>query len=264
MKEFTKDQLEVKIYKNRREMGEEAARMMGERIRRLLAEQAAVNIVFASAPSQNDFLAALSGIPGIEWSRVNAFHMDEYIGLPGDHPQGFGYYLKTQLFDKLPFLSVHYLNGEAADPRQECDRYASLLAAFPTDIACLGIGENTHIAFNDPHVANFRDPYRVKVVDLDTVCRQQQVNDGCFSSIGEVPTHALTLTVPALLSARYIYCVVPGPSKAQAVYHTLSGEISEQYPSTSLRTHEQAVLFLDEDSADRIKSQEPGTKTDTT
>jgi glucosamine-6-phosphate deaminase len=144
---------------------------------------------------------------------------------------------------------VHYLGGNAPDLAAECDRYAALLREYPTDIVFMGIGENTHIAFNDPHVADFNDPYLVKVVDLDQACRQQQVNDGCFAAIDQVPTHALTLTVPALMQAREVFCVVPGPNKAQAVYHTLRGPIVDTYPSTALRRHPRAILFLDSQSA---------------
>lgn len=157
--------------------------------------------------------------------------MDEYIGLAADAPQGFGNFLRGRLFGRLPFGQVFYLDGQAADPQAECARYSALLAEYPVDIVCLGIGENGHIAFNDPHVARFDDPVRVKVVDLDDKCRRQQVHDGCFASLGQVPTHALTLTIPALTAASGMYCIVPAQTKARAVhdtglwrnYHGLSG-----------------------------------------
>ena len=229
-------------------MGAAAAAMAADRIRLLLQEREQLNIVFAAAPSQQEFLEALMADEGIEWERINAFHMDEYIGLSADAPQGFGNFLKDRLFGNVPLRSVHYLNGNAADAQQECDRYSALLRQG-IDIVHMGIGENTHIAFNDPHVADFKDPHLVKVVDLDYACRQQQVNDGCFETFNQVPTHALTLTVPALMQARYVFCMVPGPNKAAAVKHTLFDGISEKYPSTILRTHPQAVLFVDKDSA---------------
>lgn len=229
-------------------MGAAAAAMVADRIRLLLQQQEQLNIVFAAAPSQQEFLEALAADESIEWDRINAFHMDEYIGLDAAAPQGFGNFLKDRLFGKVPFRSVHYLNGNAADAKQECERYAALLRQG-VDIVNMGIGENTHIAFNDPHVADFNDPQLVKVVDLDYACRQQQVNDGCFETFSQVPTHALTLTVPALMQARYVYCMVPGPNKAAAVKHTLFDGISENYPSTVLRKHPQAVLFVDKDSA---------------
>src|SRR5690606_5367103 len=212
-------------------------------IQELLATQELVNIIFAAAPSQNEFLEALVQQEGIEWNRVNAFHMDEYIGLPMDAPQRFGRFLDDRLFKKVSFRSVNYLNGNAANIEEECQRYTALLKQYPTDIVCMGIGENCHIAFNDPHVANFDDSAWVKVVDLDLACRQQQVNDGCFTGLNLVPTHALTLTIPALVAAPAIFCMVPGPNKAAAVKHTLSDAISARYPSTILRRHLNAILY---------------------
>ena len=205
-------------------------------------------MVFAAAPSQNEVLRAL-GEMKVEWNRVIAFHMDEYLGLGADAPQGFGNFLRDRLFSMAPFKAVHYLNGQAADPLAECRRYTHLLERHPPDIVVLGIGENTHLAFNDPHVALFDDPLTVKVVELDADCRAQQVNDGCFAKIGEVPTHALTLTIPALMRAGVVFGIVPGRRKAEAVRHTLNSGISERYPSTILRRHAQAILYLDKDSA---------------
>ena len=249
IQEITIDRLQVKIYEDRNQMGAGAALLAIEALRRRLAQQQAVNVIFAAAPSQQEFLAALVQAQDLDWSRVNAFHMDEYVGLPQDAPQGFGNFLKKAIFSKVPFRTVHYLRGNAPDLPAECARYAALLQAHPTDIVFMGIGENTHIAFNDPHVADFQDSYLVKVVDLDQTCRQQQVNDGCFAALEQVPTHALTLTVPALVKAREVFCVVPGPNKAQAVYHTLREEIQAAYPATALRLHPQALLFLDKKSA---------------
>lgn len=252
MKEITVNSLRVKIYSNRSEMGTEAARLAGRQIRQLLQEKDEVNIIFAAAPSQNEFLTALLQ-EEIEWQRVNAFHMDEYLGLPADAPQQFGLFLRQRLFDKVPFGEVFYLNGNTSNPEEECARYRSLLVEHPTDLVCMGIGENTHLAFNDPHVADFNDPHLVKVVDLDDACKQQQVNDGAFSDPADVPTYAFTLTIPALMNARHVFCMVPGKNKSDAVLHTLRGEISEKYPSTILRTHPNAILFLDADSAAAIE-----------
>ncbi len=247
--EFKKDTLSVKLFSTRKEMGEDAALQVAQTMRFLLAERENIRMIFAAAPSQNEFLEALIAQPGIDWHRVIAFHMDEYIGLSADAPQGFGNFLKERIFSKVPFLEVHYLNGQAADPQQECIRYAELLNRFQPEIVCMGIGENTHIAFNDPHVARFDDPQAVKVVDLDLQCRQQQVNDGCFTSIDEVPTHALTLTVPTLMKPGFVFCMVPGTNKAQAVQSTLTQTVDQHYPSTALRNHPNAVLFLDAASA---------------
>lgn len=250
MKEITKDKLKVRIFDDRPSLGAAAAEDITQKIKNILDTKEYANIVFASAPSQNEFLAELSGKP-VEWSRINAFHMDEYVGLPSDAPQGFGTFLKERLFDKVTCREVHYINGNT-DPEAECDRYAALLQKYPTDIVCFGIGENTHLAFNDPHVADFNDPKIVKVVDLDHDCRVQQVNDGCFSTIDEVPTHAITITIPALFKTRSAIAVVPGKLKANAIYHTLNSEIGEQYPSTILRMHPDTTLYIDVNSAEKI------------
>lgn len=246
------DKLNVQIADDRQQMGKEAARMVSDRIRHLLARQQTVNIIFASAPSQNEFLAALAAEKNMDWSRVNAFHMDEYIGLSADAPQNFGTFLRVQLFDKVRPGTVYYLNGNAPDLQAECNRYTELLRKYPADIVCMGIGENCHIAFNDPHVADFRDPLWVKTVSLDETSRQQQVNDGCFDSLVNVPRQAITVTIPALLRAGCICCIVPGANKAGAVYYTLQEEVHERYPSTILRDHADATLFIDRNSAGKI------------
>jgi glucosamine-6-phosphate deaminase len=251
MREINKDKLNVKIYSGRPELGAAAAEILTAKISELLKTREYINIIFASAPSQNEFLAELLH-KIIEWNRINAFHMDEYVGLHPDAPQGFGNFLKDRLFSKVNCREVHYLNGNAANIQEECKRYSDLLIKYPTDIVCLGIGENTHLAFNDPHVADFNDPEIVKVVDLDQDCRTQQVNDGCFPTIDDVPTHALTITMPALFKSTFAYAIVPGKFKANAIYHTINSDISELYPSTILRKHNHAVLFIDEDSASKL------------
>ena len=248
VKKGTAGKLNVMIFENRQQLGEDAANAVAEKINELLQTQQMVNVIFAAAASQNEFLATLIALD-IEWQRVNAFHMDEYVNLAADAPQGFGNFLKERLFKLAPFHSVNYIDGNVNDDATECKRYAALLTEFATDIVCLGIGENTHLAFNDPHVANENDPYLVKRVDLDEACRTQQVNDGCFAHLADVPTHALTLTLPALLKAPYAFCTVPGEKKAQAVYHTLTEAISDDFPSTLLRKQENATLFLDADSS---------------
>lgn len=251
MREFIKDKLTVKIFDNRKLMGEAVAAAVSECINNLLSQQPFVNIIFGAAPSQNEFFESLLK-KEINWSRLNAFHMDEYLNLAADAPQGFGNFLKERLFDLAPFNTVNYIHGNVEDYEAECKRYSALLMEFQTDVVCLGIGENTHLAFNDPHVADENDPYLVKRVDLDEACRTQQVNDGCFKHIDEVPTHALTLTLPALLKAPYAFCTVPAEKKAKAVYHTLNEEISDNFPATLLRKHEHAVLFLDNQSSAQI------------
>lgn len=250
MKEITKEKLKIKIFETRPLMGEAAAEEVSEKISALLREKPEVNIIFAAAPSQNEFLAALKE-KNLEWNRINAFHMDEYVGLEKNAPQGFGNFLKERLFGKVPFREVHYLDGNN-NTEEECRRYTELLEKYPTDIVILGIGENTHLAFNDPHVADFNDPKKVKVVDLDEKCRSQQLNDDCFKKLEEVPTHALTITIPALFKVPYAYAIAPGNLKADAIYHTLNNEIEEKYPSTILRRHPNAVLFIDNNSAAKI------------
>jgi len=245
------DRLDVKSFPSRVEMGEAAASNVSRKIGELLKEQAFVNIIFAAAPSQLEFLAALREAP-IEWSRIRAFHMDEYIGLRADALQGFGNFLREHLFERVPLLATYLIDGQAANSENECVRYAGLIRQYPPDIVCMGIGENGHIAFNDPPVADFKDSYLVKVVALDLACRRQQVNDGCFPALRQVPRHAITLTIPTLMSAPHIYCMVPGKRKAAAVFNTLHQPIIEDYPSSVLRRHPHAELFLDVQSAERI------------
>lgn len=246
---FTKGKMEVRIFHTREEMGKEAAVNVSETIHELLGKKAEINMIFAAAPSQSDFLKELVANKKIQWERINAFHMDEYIGLEKDAPQGFGNFLKERIFAQVPFKSVHYINGRAQNIFDECDRYSGLLEQYPVDIVCLGIGENGHIAFNDPPVADFKDTKRVKSVELDMACRQQQVNEKLFSGIEKVPTHAITVTIPSLIKAKYMFCLVPAKNKAEAVYRTLNEEISEKCPATILRTKEDAKLYLDEESA---------------
>lgn len=251
--DITVDKLAVEIYRTRQDMGSAAGAAVAGKVRELLSKQESVTMVFAAAPSQNEFLEALSIEPGVDWSRVVAFHLDEYIGLPDDAPQRFVWYLKEHIFERVNPGKVYYLNGNPISPAEECERYSRLLKEHPLDIACIGIGENGHIAFNDPPFADFADPHAVKVVELDEKSRLQQVHDGCFSSLDQVPTHALTMTVPAIMSAHWLYCMVPGPTKREAVKRALEGEISTECPASILRTHDNATLFLDLDSAAGLK-----------
>jgi glucosamine-6-phosphate deaminase len=252
LKKIKQEKLEVIILESRAVLGQTAAKMVSEKIQQLLLTKPAVNMIFAAAPSQNEFLDALVNDKGIEWQKINAFHMDEYLGLPDTAPQLFSSFLKRKLFERVQFASVNYINGNTTDHKAECERYALLLKNNPVDIVCMGIGENTHIAFNDPHVANFHDPEMVKRVQLDHACRQQQVNDGCFGTLDSVPQYALTLTIPALMSAAYVFCMVPGINKAEAIKLTLKEPVLENYPSTILKTHDNAMLFIDIDSFSRV------------
>lgn len=246
---FYNEKLLVNIFATREEMGKYAAKEVVSKIRELLEGKSEINMIFAAAPSQEELIEYMIKDPTVPWNRINAFHMDEYIGLGSDDPQSFCNHLRKRIFEKIPFKSVNYIDGKAQYPEEECERYSQLLRLYPPDIVCLGIGENGHLAFNDPHVADFNDPKLVKVVDLELVSRQQQVNDGCFLRLHMVPHKAITLTIPALMKAPWVFCLAPASTKAQAVYRTLNNGINEKCPASILRTKENAKLYLDEKSA---------------
>lgn len=250
------ERLEYRIHPDRAAMGVAAAERVAAAIGAICASRENVRVIFACAPSQDDFLATLVRLD-VDWSKVTIFHMDEYVGLDGQHPQSFRQYLQRSLLSKIPAPRAAHLIAGEADPEAECARYSALLAEAPIDLVCLGIGENGHLAFNDPPVADFEDPHLIKVVELDELCRQQQVNDGCFPELSAVPTHALTLTIPALFRGQELNCVVPGPRKAAAVRETIYGPSGVACPSTILRRHIKARLHLDRDSAVLL----PGKKT---
>jgi glucosamine-6-phosphate deaminase len=253
MKKVTYDSLEVIVHPDRAALGEAAASRVAESIRVACATRGDARVIFACAPSQDEFFAALVR-KSVAWERVTLFHMDEFVGLRAEHSQSFRHYLRTRLLDHIVTpQAVHLIHGEM-DPKHECARYSGLLTEKPIDLACLGIGENGHIALNDPPTANFKDPHRVKMVALDECCRQQQVHDGGFPSIDAVPTHALTVTVPVLLGAREISCVIPGERKAAAIHDTVMGPMSKECPASILRRHSHAVLHLDPTSALHLES----------
>lgn len=248
---LTKDLLKIEVSRTREEMGAAAAEEAAAYMNEILSGKEEINVVFAAAPSQSDFLAALSK-KDIPWDRVNAWHMDEYVGLGKDAPQRFGMFLDRHIFGIVPFRSVHYLFKEGASAEEMCAEYADALKAVHIDIVFMGIGENGHIAFNDPHVARFDDPEAVKIVGLDDSCREQQVHDGCFPNFDAVPTHALTLTIPVMMSADRIFNIVPTAFKANAVKAAVDGPVSETCPASVLRRHRNATLYLDTDSAKYI------------
>lgn len=249
MKKFKVDKLTVQVCETREEMGRAAYELYRDRVNGMLAGQPGIRAVFAAAASQMDFLGAMAGDDAIDFTKFTAFHMDEYMGLGADAPQNFGNFLKRAIFSKKPFGAVHYIDSAAPDPDAECERYEKLLKSAPLDIVALGIGENGHLAFNDPHEARFDDPRWVRPTSLDVVSRQQQVNDGEFGSLDEVPEVAVTLTIPALMACRTAICVVPLDRKAHAVREALTGPVSEACPASILRTHDDATLFLDADAA---------------
>jgi glucosamine-6-phosphate deaminase len=244
--------MNVCLAESRAELGELAARDIAAALRGALCEKAYLRMILAAAPSQSEMLAALLREPGIDWQRVTAFHMDEYIGLPGDAPQRFGLWLKREFFDHVPLAKVNLINP-GNDPEAACRAYASMLAEAPIDVVLLGVGTNGHLAFNDPP-ADLDDPLAVKVVDLDEMCREQQVLDGCFASLDKVPRMAVTLTVPTLLGGRELFCCVPGLHKSAAVKAMMEAPISGACPATALRTHPRCTVYLDRESGSLIKA----------
>jgi glucosamine-6-phosphate deaminase len=240
----TMERLRVRSYATRAAMGRAAAHDIAEAIRARLAAGAGVRMIFAAAPSQDEMLEALIAEPGIDWRRVTALHMDEYIGLPEGASQRFAVWLQQRLFGRLPFAAVHPIRPEP-DAEEAAAHYAALLAAAPIDIVCLGIGVNGHLAFNDPPVADFADPKDVKIVELDDICRQQQVDDKCFADLASVPRRALTLTIPRLLRAERLFAVAPGSQKREAIRNTLHGPITTACPASILRRHPDCTLYID-------------------
>lgn len=245
IKECYVDQLYVRVFDTQESMGCCAGREAADHIKALLKQKNTINVMFAAAPSQNETLASLTADPDIDWARINAFHMDEYIGLDPAHPACFRNFLKRSIFDLKNFKSVNLLNGNADNPEAEASRYTRLLCEHPLDVCLLGIGENGHIAFNDPPIADFNDPKLVKIVRLEQRCRQQQVHDGCFQTVSQVPTHALSVTITGLMQAAAMFCSVPRATKAEAVQHMLNNTISTICPATILRRHSCAKLYID-------------------
>lgn len=252
IKSFTVDNLHVEIYETRQAMGEAACQAYRNHVLGLMKTQESIRAIFAAAHSQDDFLKALAKDTEIDFTRITGFHMDEYMGLGKEAPQNFGNFLRKAIFSRKPFREVNYVQSDATDIGAECQRYEKLLREAPMDIVSMGIGENGHIAFNDPHEARFDEKAWVRQTSLDVVCRRQQVNDGEFSCLEEVPQSALTLTIPALMSCKKVICIVPNERKAEAVYNTLSGPVSASCPASVLRTHPDATLFLDKEAAKLI------------
>lgn len=244
--------LPISIYSTNQELGMAAAAEASDIIRRAVEQGGVANIVVATGNSQLSFLTALRADKNVPWPRVNIFHMDEYVGLDSNHPASFPLFLKRHLLDYVQPKAFFPVPGHAKDTEQACKEYEALLRAHPADLCALGIGENGHIAFNDPPFADFDDPVWVKIVKLAEASRRQQVGEGHFHNVGEVPTHAMTLTIPALLAAKRVLAIVPEGRKAEAVYRSLHGPIAEDCPGSILRKTPHAHLFLDKDSAAKI------------
>lgn len=252
LRTFTADLLAVRVYPTQAEMAAEAAVLAAEALRGKLASRGEARAILASATSQIQFLEALARQPDLDWSRVTLFHMDEYLGVSHLHPASFRRFLRERVEVPLRPKIFHYLAGDAPEPLRETERYRRLLAAAPIDLCCLGIGENGHVAFNDPPVADFDDLLAVKLVKLDEACRRQQVGEGCFPTLEAVPTYAYTLTIPMLCSAAKMVCIVPERRKADAVRATLQGPISTSCPASVLRRAAHCTLMLDADSASAL------------
>ncbi|HEY3723619.1 MAG TPA: glucosamine-6-phosphate deaminase [Acidimicrobiia bacterium] len=230
-------------------LARDAATRAADAITASIDARGAANVMLATGTSQLAFLDELAQRPGIAWDRVTGFHMDEYVGIADDHPAGFALYMRERVVARVHPGTFHYLDGSAADPEAECRRYALLLAEHPLDLCCLGIGENGHLAFNDPPVADFADPRDVKVVTLDDACKRQQVGEGHFASVAAVPPQAMTVTIPALLRAQVVLAIVPEPRKAPAVRDALEGPVATSCPASILQQTAHAVVYLDRDSA---------------
>lgn len=239
----------VRIHASQEVLGTAAAQQAAGLIRAAVAQSGRARIVVATGNSQLAMIGALAGQEGVDWKRVDIFHMDEYVGISHDHPASFRKWIRTRVEEKVRPGSMEYLEGDAPDLEAEMARYARLLSAGPIDLAFVGIGENGHIAFNDPAVADFEDPLMVKRVVLDRACRRQQVDEGHFENIDAVPREALTLTCPALFRAQSWICFVPEARKAKAVRNALEGPISTVCPGSLVRTHPNTTVYLDADSS---------------
>lgn len=246
---FTVGQLTVHQSNTAEEMGIYAASQIRNDILRIAKEKAEINMMFAAAPSQITTLDALVKYDDIPWARINAFHMDEYIGISADAPQSFRNFLIRHIFGIRPFKSLNLINGDAHDPMEVVCNYSEKLRNNKMDIVVLGIGESGHIAFNDPPLAKFDDEELVRIISLSDTSRKQQVHDKCFSDIDEVPLRAITVTIPVFVSADILHCIVPSSTKAVAVKKTLENGITEAFPATVLRSHRNSSLYIDNDSA---------------
>ena len=249
IKTFQVDELPVRVYASQDDLAADAAREAQAFLVQCIAARGAASAILATGNSQIRFLDELIKLGGVDWSKLTLFHMDEYLGLDANHKASFRRYMRERVESRVRPRAFHYLDGQADQPLNECARYADLLQAGEIDLCCLGVGENGHIAFNDPHVADFEDPWAVKLVSLDLKCRQQQVNEGHFSGVDQMPQFAYTLTIPTLCAVRKMICIAPEKRKAQAVHNALREAVSTSCPASYLRKQPQAVLLLDQDSA---------------
>lgn len=252
VQQYQVEKLKIEIHPTRESAATAAAESAANSVRQLAKSNAAFAVIFATGASQLDTLQALTQTAALPWSQIRGFHMDEYVGLSTDHPASFRRYLRDNLVQKVPLKEFFEIDGTASDPEQACKNYATLLRAANPQLCLLGIGENGHLAFNDPGVADFEDPLDVKVVQLDAICRQQQAAEGWFDSFEEVPARAMTITIPALIRVPKLIASVPGPRKAAIVRRALEDPISTACPATLLRTHPNATIYLDRESSAQV------------
>ncbi len=247
------DLLPVSVYSTNEAMGQAAAKEAAQIIQEAIKEKDKANIIIATGNSQLTFLEALRETEGIDWSKVTIFHMDEYVGLKAGHSASFPAFLQRHLLDHIPApAAFHPVIARKGHLESDCADYAALLYDHPADFCAMGIGENGHLAFNDPPFAEFDDPVWVKVIRLDEMSRRQQVGEGHFGGLDEVPTHAITLTIPALLAAKRVFCIVPEARKANAVYDTINGPITEACPASIMRQKPHVHLYLDAEAAAKV------------
>ncbi|MEY2454388.1 MAG: glucosamine-6-phosphate deaminase [Acidimicrobiaceae bacterium] len=250
---FRVDELDVRVFATEEALGAAAADDASAAIRAAVEQRGLANAMFATGNSQFAFLAALTARTDVPWDRVTGFHMDEYVGMDDTHPASFARYMRERLVDLVHLAAFHYVDG-TNDAAAECSRYAALLREHPLDLCCLGVGENGHLAFNDPPFAKFDDPDDVKEVELDDASRRQQVGEGHFRTLDDVPRTAITVTVPALLRARRVLAIVPESRKADAVRRALEEPIATSCPASALRRTTQATLYLDQASAANVSN----------
>ena len=251
---FQVDRLSIRVANSIAELTQQAVSLAQDYLSTLLTKQDTVRVILATGNSQLQFLEAIATSNQLDWSRIILFHLDEYLGICTSHPGSFRYYLSTKVEQKVQPLIFNYLQGDALEPMAECRRYSQLLQQQAIDLCLLGIGDNGHIAFNEPTVADFNDPDLVKIVKLEPKTRQQQVNTGYFPTLDAVPNYAYTLTIPTICTARKIFCLAAGRNKAEVVKKTLTRAIAPDFPATILRTQPQATLFGDRDSISLFKN----------
>lgn len=243
------ENLSVYVFDNDIQMGQAASDVVIKKLKDTIQDKGEASMILATGASQFRFLESLRENTEILWSKVNVFHLDEYINLSEEHPASFRKYLYDRIINYIQPKNFYALQGDAKDLNAEIERYEDLLMRHDIDVACIGIGENGHIAFNEPLVSDFNDPNLVKIIELDEMSRMQQLNEGWFNSLEEVPQQALSLTIPAIMKSKYISCFVPDKRKSEAVHQTLSGPVNNECPATILRRHPDSVLFLDTNAA---------------